>query len=149
MSAVNSRLSHKVLCVLCRLNKMLQQDTHYTWKGEKKLRVNLIATWPPACWSSKPTTHGLPGGLSASSAGNKWLYCPVPYSAHRGRGALGMTCKPNTSPHSICCLINPINGSFNAPQRQPSRHGRETRRDNDSLAHWKQFWGWVPFPIKV
>lgn len=82
------------------------------------------------CWLvSQP--HRPSWELSASVAGSKWLYCPVLYGDHRGRGALGMTCKPNTSPHSICCLINLISSSFSTPLRQPSPQGTETETDRE------------------
>lgn len=91
-------------------------------------RRNLPATWPPACGSSKTTTP-VPKGPISICGKNKWLRWLVLYSDRRVRGALGMTCKPNTSPHLVCCLINLINSSFSAPQRRPSKHGRETKRD--------------------
>lgn len=142
-------VGHSVLSVLCRLNKMLWQDMHCMWKGDEKWGGNLIATWPPRLseqWANHTGSRGNYQDLRWTTNG---FTAPVPYSDRRGRGALGTTCKPNTSPHSICCLINLINGSFNAPQRQPSQYCRETKTDNGSLVRWKQFWGWLPFSIKV
>ena len=118
------------------------------WETGGGLR-NLIATWPP-CLSEQWANHtGSRGNYQDLRRTTNGFTAPVPYSDRRGRGALGTTCKPNTSPHSICCLINLINGSFNAPQRRPSQYCRETKSDNGSLVRCKQFRGWLPFSIKV
>lgn len=100
---------------------------HCMWKGDEKWGGNLIATWPPRLserWANHTGSRGNYQDLRRTTNG---FTAPVPYSDRRGRGALGTTCKPNTSPHSICCLINLINGSFNAPQRQPSQYCRENQ----------------------
>lgn len=125
----------------------MRHALHVKEEGRNRREISLQHDRPPVGAVSQP--HGLPWDLSASAVANKWLYCPIPYSDHRGRGALGMTCKPNTSPHSICCLINLINGSFSGPRRRSWRQGRETKTDNYSLLYWKLFWAWLPSPIKA
>lgn len=91
--------------------------------------------------------HSFPVGRIRIFSGKQMALLAIYCSNYSGSGALGTACKPNTSPHSIRCLINPIKGSFSVPWRQPSWHCRETKTDR--LVHSKQFWGWLPFPIKV
>lgn len=99
------------------MNVTWGRERRNRWEILQHDRLHVGAEGPP---------HQLPGDLSASVAANKEPPCPVLWSGHWGPGALGMTCKPHTSLHSVCYLISLFSSSVRAPQRQPSPHGAKT-----------------------
>lgn len=101
------------------------------------------------CRLERETDHsGSSGDLSGWSAGNKWLCGPLLYGNHSRNAALGMSAKPNTSPRSACCFINPIRSSFGAPRSPSWRLSRGMKAGSHFLVHLNQSEDVSLFPIK-